>query len=715
LKNFTILFLSLYFLLTANLFSQGFTSVFSKNGTDVIAVGGDLIYRSVDGGATWNSTQVAGNSFYSVWVYNSKIWITNQNSDSVYTSTDNGVTWTYINVTGLSGVLGICFIDGNTGWVSGGSAIEKTTNGGANWSLQSVPAVDIYTSVKFANANTGVACGRGGVLIYTTNGGSTWLQAVDPYANKPQLISIDIKGTTAIATGADAYILKSINSGASWGLIDYKILTKSQVTGVSIINDSTFYSCGGGGFIRKSADGGNTFNYQINPMMANLSSIYFYDSQNGWAISSKNTAILRTSDGGNTWLLPTGTTVTYSWSVAGGSNGNIGNSLAINFKNKNVMYVVCGSSVYISPDLGDHWSQIATISINGNAHSFYVSPKDTNIFLASVGNAGGRVVKSTNHGATWTSVWGPGALSSYGMPIEMDPNHPDTVYLSPSGSVLLRSTNFGDTWSNWSTNTFFDPCDMVVMYSNSSLMYFGDQNSGGKFYKSTDGGINWILLFSAGGSEIPMIGANNLDFNRIFFTNYGGGGIWRSTNGGSNWAFAFPITGSWGADVAKDDPMVAAFGIFGENTIYFTTNGGDNFTGVSIGDNINFGLYFYDRGTLIAQQGGGIWKFHASYTVPLVNVHQISTGVPKEFGLMQNYPNPFNPKTVINYQLSVTGYVKLGVFDIRGQFIRYLVNQKQNAGTYQVDFDAADLPSGVYFYELTTEKFSAARKMILIK
>jgi hypothetical protein len=83
--------------------------------------------------------------------------------------------------------------------------------------------------------------------------------------------------------------------------------------------------------------------------------------------------------------------------------------------------------------------------------------------------------------------------------------------------------------------------------------------------------------------------------------------------------------------------------------------------------------------------------------------------------LSQNYPNPFNPSTIINYQLPNTSDVKLIVYDLLGQEVRTLVNEKQNAGSYQVQFDGSNLASGVYFYKLSATEFTETKKMILIK
>lgn len=86
-----------------------------------------------------------------------------------------------------------------------------------------------------------------------------------------------------------------------------------------------------------------------------------------------------------------------------------------------------------------------------------------------------------------------------------------------------------------------------------------------------------------------------------------------------------------------------------------------------------------------------------------------------EFELSQNFPNPFNPSTVINYQISKSSKVTLKVYDIIGNEITTLVNNQQPAGKYTVEFNASNLPSGVYLYRLEAGTFVKTRKMILIK
>ncbi len=89
--------------------------------------------------------------------------------------------------------------------------------------------------------------------------------------------------------------------------------------------------------------------------------------------------------------------------------------------------------------------------------------------------------------------------------------------------------------------------------------------------------------------------------------------------------------------------------------------------------------------------------------------------VPSSTALKQNYPNPFNPVTVISYQLRVAGSVKLVVYDLLGREAALLVNAERPAGTYSVSWNAANMPSGVYFYRMTAGDFTQTKQMLLVK
>jgi hypothetical protein len=99
----------------------------------------------------------------------------------------------------------------------------------------------------------------------------------------------------------------------------------------------------------------------------------------------------------------------------------------------------------------------------------------------------------------------------------------------------------------------------------------------------------------------------------------------------------------------------------------------------------------------------------------VTDVFEESSVTLHEFKLMQNYPNPFNPTTKISWQSPISGYQSLKVHDVLGNEVATLVNEFKNAGTHEIDFDAGNLSSGVYFYKLVTGGFIQSKKMLFLK
>ena len=88
---------------------------------------------------------------------------------------------------------------------------------------------------------------------------------------------------------------------------------------------------------------------------------------------------------------------------------------------------------------------------------------------------------------------------------------------------------------------------------------------------------------------------------------------------------------------------------------------------------------------------------------------------PSKYQLSQNYPNPFNPETTIDFRIDADSHVNISIFDINGNFVQELVNEWTESGSHQVKFSGHSIPSGIYFYKMTSKGFTDIRKMTLIQ
>jgi hypothetical protein len=116
-------------------------------------------------------------------------------------------------------------------------------------------------------------------------------------------------------------------------------------------------------------------------------------------------------------------------------------------------------------------------------------------------------------------------------------------------------------------------------------------------------------------------------------------------------------------------------------------------------------------------EGDSLWSSETFgfYINPAADIQDDLILKPETFNLYQNYPNPFNPITMINYQLPITNYVELSIYNHLGQKVVTLIDEQQNAGYHQVQWDASGFASGIYYYRIEAGKFKASQKMLLVK
>jgi len=347
-----------------------------------------------------------------------------------------------------------------------------------------------------------------------------------------------------------------------------------------------------------------------------------------------------------------------------------------------------------------------------------------------------------------------------------------------SGDYTKISMNGGMTSSELpfkGTDTIQQCRGFDISKTNSQVMYMAHNYFNNVFYeqprifKSTDGGLNWFVTDTLQGMKpiSPNVGPGfgflksmTWNDNVVFTSTYdhlaysttGGydfqvrtdlppfkmivfdeGDLWihavsydnkiYCNNGGitNNW---LPLSNPFNITCIEIDPE--------DHTIWYA--GSDN---SGVWKSVNAGLTFstYNNSFTPSKKVIGISKDVGSgdtiivatdkrvYKVwegLLVNVESEETLNPESFSLSQNFPNPFNPVTVIRYSIpsdvkGMSSNVKLNVFDNIGKHVAALVNEKQSAGSYEVNFKAEGLPSGVYFYKLEAGEFVETKRMILLK
>jgi len=244
---------------------------------------------------------------------------------------------------------------------------------------------------------------------------------------------------------------------------------------------------------------------------------------------------------------------------------------------------------------------------------------------------------------------------------------------------------------------------------------------GGGFFcvtilRTIDGGTTWSSQTSDTTYSLSSVSFTDVNNGTAVGSGVLGGAILRTIDGGTTWTSQTsgtirPLRGVSFTD-ANNGTAVGDF-----NTIRRTTDGGTTWTtqisGIPLGLALG-AVSFTDanNGTAVGHEGSIIRTTNGGVT--FVEEEEESTS-PNVFSLYQNYPNPFNPTTTINYKISELGFVTLKVYDVLGNEIETLVNEEKSSGSYEVDFDASGLTSGIYFYKLQTGYFIDTKKMILLK
>ena len=720
-------FLVFNFIMLTPVLTQPLNDITSPSVQLVYAAGEDGIFmKSSNGGTSYTSTLISSGDLNGISAAGSRIWAAGD-SGRYLSSTDLGASWTEeILGTGVQ-LNSIFFTDSLTGYISGnGGMILKTTNSGANWSALNSGVTFNLNKIKFTNSSTGFAFGESSSVLLTTNGGADWNQVTTPSLSF--LRAADVFGSEIIAGSNENILYRSTNLGANWQQIPLKIYSKPGINVLTILSPQEYILVFESGTIWNTTNGGQTFTYPVNEFMDALNSVYVRGTRI-YAVSKRHKMIVRSQDRGLNWsLTPNSSYSIHFVSILSGTFSNYNKILEMNYQKRGVLYALEKDKLYRTLNYGENWSIISTLPVDTsvrNSTQLLVNMRDSSKMLAGVnsfGPVGGEykcsIFRTTNYGANWVRVLGLN-IDHIGNFMNQDPQHPDTVYLGAKDTVF-RSTDWGANWTKICEAPFEDWCDIAVHPTNSLIIYGSTNHYPAKLQKSTNGGVNWSFVdfvTDTSYSEMPAIATTALSPNVLLHAQLANNnlfkGLKRSYTSGNTWLFNQLPGTSWAIDIAKDDPNLYAYGSVSYDPVFLSTNSGGFFAGTS--STYAEQILYYDRTNLYVNSHGFLYKMRINYTMPVIGIENISTGVPGSYDLSQNYPNPFNPETKINFSLPNSSAVKLIVYDITGKEVTILADEFLQPGKYSVKWNASQYSSGIYFYKLITDDFYRTRKMILVK
>ncbi len=305
----------------------------------------------------------------------------------------------------------------------------------------------------------------------------------------------------------------------------------------------------------------------------------------------------------------------YTWTLI--QNGtSLGNPVDYRRNDHRVVYYGSVGTIYLSRDRGSSFTPIGTTIPNSTrVKNIILSEKDTLTFLVAIEATTDKIVKTTNGGATWTIVADNLTFSYFGIPMTRDPVHPDTIY-TQSNNTFMKSTDFGNTWTNLNTNMpLSTPCDIEVFPDSSNIILIGDNTTG--IFRSSNYGASWTQVYSTSG-EIPTIAISKTKPGEAWATKWsGGGGLLKSTDYGATWTLVgFSGRNLWGVDVAPESADYVMTGEYSGGKIYLTKDGGQTWMTTTISSS-NYSVVIADTFSIFAAQGSGFFKINLPYPIPV--------------------------------------------------------------------------------------------------
>ncbi len=652
------------------------------------------VIRSNNYGISWNSANVGVDNFSIRLVYEADGVLlasaAGASGSGMFRSVDSANSWIRLdpypyswNAEGITKNNGILYsFDFNNS-----AKVYKSTDLGLTWFLPSgaTNPADIIQSIYSIDNEIYVGIYRFG-LFKSTNEGITWMQINNGIINK-DILSVN---------GSDSLILSSafsgvnitFNKGTSWNNLSQG-LNNSSITTLLSVDNNLFAGTYGAGIFR-SNDNGNSWtklnhpNLYVGDLLSAHNRIYTIISEYyGGPYPAK---VYWSLNLGENWSSST-FVESFRCLTASGENLLVGS----------------GYGLYRSTNYGQTWTNI----VNGIPNHIVVTSIASKDSIILFTNGGGGIYRSSDYGLSWNFITISGLYSAHKIKFAGD-----RFYVGSSQvNVLFESMDNGLTWSSVQTPLF--NADVLTLYGYDNYKFVGLSNNNGVLI-STNYGINWQVSNPFTANKILSFEKHNL----TLYAGTDGAGIYRLND------IELPVElVSFDAEISENDVLLTWSTISEKNNqgfeIYrkdskndFVLLGFVNGNGTSTEKNY---YVFRDKNILNANYTYRLKQIDYNGTSTYSNEINIGVNTALKYDLLQNFPNPFNPTTLIKFSIPKSEFVQIKIYDILGTEIKTLVNEFIESGYHEFEFEAIDLPSGVYLYRITSGNYSETKKMLLLK
>jgi photosystem II stability/assembly factor-like uncharacterized protein len=627
-----------------------------------VHIGG--ILRTTNNGLSWLEVYTATFSVYSMSKTPNGVFYISVSSHGILKSTNNGQNWVYGNSEYVPRKL-ICMTNQD---IIGtlGSGMLLTTNSGINWNI--ILSNIVINDIKLYD-NILYAAGNNGKIYKSSNNGSTWDSTT--VSSKPgSVLYRSDTGVLYLGTKGDK-LYNSTNSGNSWT----RILTPfDTVHTVFQIENDNFLISSEAGLHRVS----NFSNYTLlENKIDYVKTIYKFN----------NEIYLGTFDGIFKYTSSNNDIKSFAFPYSYCVKINIdtlGNIYAITHFDDSFYK----SILWKSTNDGQNWSICYKEDINSRFGDVVtIGPN-----LVLIGKHNG-ISRSIDSGKSWTHI--PLPVNAFVYEILRKNNN--EIYAATSQGVV-KSTNLG---MNWTMLNNLNRDVWEITFGSGNSLFAG--TIFGEVLRTTNDGANWQLTFQNSIIEVLYTAPNG-----NIYLNSQGESLRRSTNNGDSWQL-LGLEANGVSDVLVNSVgyIFAAF-----DKVYISKNNGVSFSeyNTNIGGAPIADLCF-DRFEFM---WAASTSFGAMKTNVITNESTNSVLLPRSFS-MKSYPNPFNPATTIELQIPYTTQIKISIYDINGKELDILINKNMPAGTHNINWNAVNYPSGIYFCKLITDEYSITEKLLLVK